>query len=1210
MPDRVGTQLGNYRLLRLLGRGGTAEVYLGEHIYLKRYAALKVLRTKLFDEEAEQFLREAQMLSSLNHPHIVRVLDFAVQDTQPFLVTEYAPHGTLRTRHPRNVAIPASDVAVYVQQVASALHYAHERRVVHRDIKPENMLVGEHQEVLLADFGIAILASSTHQWYAQEKDNALAGTTLYMAPEQLQGQAQSASDQYALAVVAYEWLCGRRPFEGTLQEIAVQHLSMPPASLRRWQPDLPLALDDVVLRALAKDPGERFPSVRDFADALLSAASCAGLSMASIAVAEHEVLTTPIVVTGGAAATGQTDEPQRLSAQTKSVTDEQQTLPLVEPGRRPLWKVPDALTSLIGRERETRDICALLAQPGVRLVTLLGPGGIGKTRLSIALAGQLRDGFADGVCFVALATATDAEQMMTAIAHELELQEQERSYREAVLEFLREKEMLLLLDNFEQLVSAAPVLETLLATCPRVKLLVSSRVVLRLPSDRQFRLSSLAVPDMATLPESAVIAAYPAVALFVQRARVLVPSFQVTPTNAPLLAEICARLDGIPLAIELAAARIKLLPPQALLPRLTHSLQVLTRGSTTLPERQQTLRRTIQWSYDLLDAWEQRVFRLLSVFAGSFTLQAVEELYAAFYRGESTAGSVIDMVEALIDSSLVLPPGQEDETEEPRLALLETVREYSQERLTEHGEQEIGRRVHAELFLHLAEEAATQLAGEQQARWLERLEREHNNLRAAMAWMLETPDEDGEDTASRREMALRLGSAMSLFWSARGYLREGRELMNRALSESAGVSLAIKAQAFMIASDLNMRLGDLDRGEALLQQSLQCFRTLEDEGKVANCLRSLGWIAHQKNEAERASTLYEEALALYKALDNRQGIANTLLNTAFLMQTQGDYERALALLEDVLPRQRALDNRVAIFSVLYQLGQVRFGLHGARDAPHIRALLEEGLELAREVGNRRGIASLQGMLSWLAYSEGKLAEARQLVEDCLLFFKDGGDRVLAGHYVALLGQIVTAQGDYADAQALFKEGLAIAREIGDNKNEIVPDCLEGMAELALLQGYHPWAVRLWGAAAHCRDMIGIGGMPSQRAVQERQMESVREFLGAQSFEALLKEGRTLSPEEAFVARGALSQRQPPTAQATPRQGSTKKKKIPAYPAGLSAREVDILRLVADGLSDIQVAEQLVISPRTVTTHLTSIYNKLGVNSRAAATRFAVEHHLV
>jgi ATP/maltotriose-dependent transcriptional regulator MalT len=386
-------------------------------------------------------------------------------------------------------------------------------------------------------------------------------------------------------------------------------------------------------------------------------------------------------------------------------------------------------------------------------------------------------------------------------------------------------------------------------------------------------------------------------------------------------------------------------------------------------------------------------------------------------------------------------------------------------------------------------------------------------------------------------------------------------------------------------------------------------------------LRSLGWIAHQKSETERAYTLYEEALTLYKELNNRRGIANTLLNMAFLTQTRGDFERARVLLEEVVARQRALGNKIGIFGALYQLAQVLFGLYGAADALRIRALLEEGLDVAREVGNRRGVASMHGMLGWLAYSEGNLAGAAQLVEDCLLFFKDGGDRLVTGHYLSLLGQITTARHDYAGAQALFKEGLAIAREIGENKNEIVPNCLEGLAELALLQGYHPWAVRLWGAAGRWREMIDVAVMPSQRVIQESQMESAREFLGAQAFDALLQEGRTLSPEEAFVARSALpqSQRKPQVIPGTQRaQGAqragllpnTGKKKIPAYPAGLSAREVDILRLVAQGLSDIEVAERLVISPRTVTTHLTSIYNKLGVNSRVAATRFAVEHHLV
>ncbi len=626
MADRVGQLLGNYRLIQLLGQGTFSEVYLGEHMYLHTQAAIKVLYGQLANHDVAGFLTEARTIAHLRHPHIVQVLDFGVQDTTPFLVMDYAPGGTLRQRYPKGTPLPLDTVLTYVMQVAEALQYAHQEKLIHRDVKPENMLLGRNNKVLLSDFGIAIMIQSSHQQQAQ----GTAGTVAYMAPEQLQGKPRPASDQYALGVVVYEWLCGDHPFHGTLAELYSQHLFVPPPPLQEKVPAIPTAVEQVVLKALAKDPKERFASVLAFATALEEAvkAGSSGLTLAVLA----------------------SDPSREHSAEAEPVADQVNVRS---------HNLPALLTPLIGREQEVEAACALLRRPAVRLVTLTGTGGVGKTRLGLEVAADLLGNFPDGVCFVPLASISNPDLVIPTIAQVLGIKEAgEQPVAELLQAHLRDKRLLLLLDNFEQVLAAATGLSDLLADCPQLKILVTSRAVLHIRGEHEFPVSPLALPDLSHLPESESLLQYAAVALFLQCAKAAKPDFQVTPANTRAIAEICVRLDGLPLAIELAAARIKLLSPQALLARLAHRLQVLTSGARDAPVRQQTLRNTLAWSYDLLDAEEQRLFRRLSVFVGGCTLEAVEALSTAL--GEMAA-DVLDGVASLIDKSLLRQVEQEGE---------------------------------------------------------------------------------------------------------------------------------------------------------------------------------------------------------------------------------------------------------------------------------------------------------------------------------------------------------------------------------------------------------------------------------------------------------------------------------------------------------------------------------------------------------------------
>jgi predicted ATPase/class 3 adenylate cyclase/DNA-binding CsgD family transcriptional regulator len=807
--------------------------------------------------------------------------------------------------------------------------------------------------------------------------------------------------------------------------------------------------------------------------------------------------------------------------------------------------LPVQFTPLIGREQEVAAVQDLLLREDVHLVTLTGPGGTGKTRLGLQVAAELSDLFADGVYFVNLAPT---------IAQALGLREVAgQSPAERVKEELRQKQMLLLIDNFEQVVSAASQVTDLLATCPRLKLLVTSREVLHVRAEQEFAVPSLALPDPKHLPELAALSHYAAVALFMQRAQAVKAAFQVTAANARAIAEICIRLDGLPLAIELAAARVKLLPPQALLARLDQRLHLLTSGARDAPVRQQSLRNTITWSYDLLNAQEQQLFRRLSAFVGGCTLEAIEVVCAALDKSNGM-GQVLDGVASLIDKSLLQQRGLEGE--EPRLVMLETIREFGLEVLAARGEMEIIRHAHAAYYLRLAEEAEPELAGPQQAMWLERLEREYDNVRAVLRWSLERGEvEQGI------ELALRLAAALGRFWEVRGHWSEGWNFLERALAGSKGVAAAVQLKALKAAAHLAYVQGDTDRAEALSEECLAQCREIGDTAGMALSLRLLGLTAEWRSNFVVASSRTEESLALFRALGNIEGIAFSLIGLAIvLFLSEGDPAK-------------------------------------------VRALLEEGLALSREVEHKDGIARALGLLGEVFLQQGDAVKARVLLEESLALSREIGYRHSTAEALSLLGRVEALEGDYAAAHAFFEESLAIKREVGDHLT--IPFYLEGLADVVAAQGEPAWAARLWGAAEALRGAIGAPLPPVYHAAYDRSVAAVRSSLGEKAFAAAWAEGRAMTPEQAIrtqrLATMPISE-EPSSAPLSKPQTS--------YPAGLTAREVEVLRLLATGLTDAQIAEHLVLSLHTVHAHLRTIYSKLGVTSRSAATRFAFEHQLV
>ena len=1154
MVDRVGQQLGNYRLLRLIERGGFADVYLGEHIHLKSRAALKVLHTHLTDKEAEHFQQEAQTIAALAHPSIVRVLDYDVQDSVPFLVMDYAPNGSLRQRHPPGEVVPLAQIVSYVRQVAAALQYAHEHKIVHRDVKPENMLVGRQQEVLLSDFGIATVAHSTSSLSAE----AAVGTIAYMAPEQIQDQPRPASDQYALGVTVYEWLCGARPFSGSFTALVTHHLWQPPPPLQGRAPVITAEVEQVVLRALAKDLKQRFPSVVAFAEALEQASSRAellapGAPLPSAPPAYSTVTAPPGQASQATEVMPQTDQEGEAAspslASRASIAKRKGPRSAVKPA--PLWRVPAIFTPLVGRKRDVAAIEAMLTRPEVRLLTLLGTGGIGKTRLALQVATQMRAFFADGVCFVELASTSDPALVPLIIEETLGIQQSVNlSIFKQVELFLRDKQLLLILDNFEQVVTAAPLIEDLLSACPSLKIVVTSRAVLHLRAEYYYQVAPLSLPDLKRSSASEDLAHSAAIALFVQRALAVLPTFRFTRANAYTIAEICVQLDGLPLAIELAAARIRLLPPQALLSRLSQRFEVLTGGAVTQPTRQQTLRNTLKWSYDLLDANEQKLFRRLAVFAGGWTLEAVEALRYADHKTPD-ASAVLNAMASLVDKNLVLQV--EREGTEPRFEMLMTVREYGLDCLRECGEEEQIQRAHADYYLALAEEAEPHLRGAQQLPWLRRLDREQENLRAALGWLIAYEDV---------EKALRFSVALWWFWQTRGYWSEGRRWLKAVLAlTGTGARKEMRARALSAAGELAAVQGDEPEARLLLSESVALYRELGDDSGLVLPLSTLGLVLVKQGDPAAGILLLEESITLCRKLGLKWELSRVLLRAASNAYRQGD------------------------------LGQVT-------------ALTQESLALARELGDKILIAHALNTLGYATWLQGDPGQARALAEEGLMLRRELGDKALITSALETLGSIALSQDDLERATACFTEGLSVAQELGNQM--FIAWHLMGLARVAVALAQMKRAAQLFGAA-EVRYDVNKDLSPNQRDDYERMISSVRAQLGEQAVAAAWTEGRTMTLEQMLAAPESPSTPEPVLPAST---SPAIFKSAPTYPDDLTAREVEVLRLVAQGWTDAQIAEHLVISPRTVNTHLTSIYRKIQVSSRSAATRYAVDRKLL
>jgi predicted ATPase/DNA-binding SARP family transcriptional activator len=831
------------------------------------------------------------------------------------------------------------------------------------------------------------------------------------------------------------------------------------------------------------------------------------------------------------------------------------------PLRRSLEAVPNnlplPLTSFIGREDQMAEIEQWLA--AYRLVTLTGSGGCGKTRLALEVATLVLEAYPAGAWFIELASLADPALVPQTVATALGVRESPgHPLTETLGEYLRPRQVLLVLDNCEHLLGAcARLAEALLRRCPKLRILTTSREALASAGEMAYRVPSLSLPlsvesgtlsverptlaapsDLSTPnPQPPTLMQYEAVRLFLERATAARPAFRLTEANAPVVAEVCRRLDGLPLAIELAAARVKVLSVEQIAARMEDLFRLLTGGRRAALPHQQTLRATLDWSYALLSEPERTLLGRLSVFAGGWTLGAAEAVGAE----ESVEGwEVLDLLTSLVDKSLAV---YDDQSGEGRYRLLETVRQYARDRLLEAGEVEAVRSRHLGFFLRMAEETEPELYGPEQAAWLERLGREHDNLRAALVW---------SGAQGQEEAGLRLCGALGRFWEVRGYLGEGREHLAGLLAlPGAEGRTSARAKALFWAGLLAWAQGEYGAARALTEESLAIRRELGNKQDIAWSLHYLGHVVHHQREygAARvpleeslaisrdigftlgiawslaslgsvalkqgeygtARAHFEESLAIFRELGDKRGIAESLNHLGMAAHDQGDFGAARALSEESLAIFRELVDKPGIAWSLFCLGHLA---HAQGEYGAARVLLEESLAIRRELGNKQGNAQLLTGLGSVVLSQGEYGAARVLLEESLAICRELGNKDGIAYSLLSLGWTAHGRGEYGTARAFFAESLAVWQELG-NKQGIAKD-LEGLAAVAVAQAHSERAARLLGAAEGLREAMGAPLPPADRGEHDRCVAAVRTALGEEGVAAVWAEGRAMSLEAAVA----------------------------------------------------------------------------------------------
>jgi predicted ATPase/DNA-binding CsgD family transcriptional regulator len=823
--------------------------------------------------------------------------------------------------------------------------------------------------------------------------------------------------------------------------------------------------------------------------------------------------------------------------------------------------IPSTLTTLVGRQHELATTVALGKRPEVRLLTLTGPGGVGKTRLASSVGLALEPFFPDGVVFVSLATVGHDLLVTPAIAQAMGVTVgDERTLFVRLTQSIGDQRLLLILDNFEHVIGAGIVIAELLSACPHLKVMTTSRMPLHILGEQEFAVPPLNVPAVSPPPSIEELGRNPAVNLFVQRATAVKPDFVLTQANGPVIAEICARLDGLPLAIELAAARIKILTPSALLARLSDRLTILTGGAADLPERLRTMVNAISWSYDLLSPAEQRIFRRLSVFSGGISLEAVERIALV---GQESGGNgrsqvpidILDAITSLVDKSLILRA--EGTNGEPRFRMLEVIREFGLAKLREvDAEGEIRRRFVA-YYMQIAEESDARLIGEHQIEQLALLDAEIGNLRAALFFAT------GND-ASLHVDALRIASGLWRYWLTRGHLSEGLAWLRQALSLPTEMPPTLKAEALNNQGNLCMEMGSFDDARAL----------------------------------------YEQSRVLFERIGDNDGTANEMNNIGLIALIQGRYDEARAVLNDSL---KIRQDRLALPATLSNLGDIALFEDDLEAAERYHM---EALDIRREISNTRAVASSCHSLGSVAFQRGDLEAAKRWFRDGMRLATELGDATIRASIETGLGRVAIKEGDLPRAMELFIRSLKTWQVMGSRRSLTM--CFDGIAIAASVVRHDEAAAQMVGAAIALRGQIHMAVPARMRADNDALIAALTARLGDEVYARNVKEGALLSQDQSVELAMSLARRIAELGPIAPPSPATRPKVTPSRnlaSLGLTRREQEVLMLLAQGLADKEIAEALFISPRTAMTHVGNILTKLGVSKRTQAVNLALRHGL-
>jgi predicted ATPase/predicted Ser/Thr protein kinase len=1001
----------------LLGRGGMGDVYLGADTQTGAPVAVKALNPGVVARDPdilERFVREGQALRQLNHPNIVKMVAAVEEAGQHYLVIEYVAGGSLQDLLAAQGSLPSTRVVEIALDLADALTRAHRLDIIHRDLKPANVLLAEDGTPRLTDFGIAHVAESPRL----TETGVLVGTIDYLSPEACQGKTlDERADIWAFGVLLYEMLTGERPFGGeTLTAKLTAILTQPVPDLTRACPDVPDALADLVYRMLEKDHQQRIPSVR-----------LVGAELEAI-LKGREI---PI--------------PVRLAPAESRFAGESRFATPTPPADAPRHNLPVQPTPFVGREAELTELARLLADPGVRLLTVLGAGGMGKTRLALEAGAAQLNNFEHGVYFASLAPLQSVEAIVPTVAEALGFSFYEGGEpRQQLLDYLRQKATLLLMDNFEHLLDGVSLATDVLQAAPDVKILSTSRARLNVQGEHLLHLGGMEFPDWET-PEDA--AQYSAVKLFMQSARRARPGFELKADDLKYISRICRLVGGIPLGILLAAAWAEMLSPEEIAAEIGQSLDFLETDLRDVPERQRSMRAVFDYSWNSLTEREQEVFQALSVFRGGFTRQAAQEV----------AGASLRELMALVNKSLLQrdPAG--------RYGIHELLRQYGAEQLDASGRAEPVRDAHCAYYAEFLQQREAHLLGRGQRQALAEIRAEIENVRAGWDWAV---------AQGKVEEIDRSLESLAEFYRIRGWFQEGEQTFARAAQRLAGEQTDIASrpevshESRIVLGKVLMQqgrfcnpLGLIEKGRELLRQSLSVVRDLGARREIAYALYELGWFFFGQGEGK---PLYQEGLSIFEEIGDRRGMALSLDGLGWVATYQGEYGAAKQLFQESLTIFRELGNQEAMADSQSNVGYISWVLGEYREAKQVH---QESLALCRETGDQRGVAESLGYLAADACGLREYEEAKRLWQEGLAIYREIGDLWGAADVLGNSGELANVLGEYAEAIQLAQESLALSKRL-DNQRGIA------------------WCFRVLGNA-----VCGLGDFPGARRYFHQALET-------------------------------------------------------------------------------------------------------------------------